>query len=166
LPVKIERAVVNASPLILLFKGGLADLLPRLFSDVAVPDAVWEEVVAGGETDDATKLLPSVPWVRRVTVPAIAPEVAVWNLGDGESAVLSFALSWPEYVAVVDDRAARSCARTLGVQTLGTGGLLILAKRRGLIQSVTVELQKLQGAGLWLSNEVIALLKDQAGESD
>jgi predicted nucleic acid-binding protein len=163
--VKIEGAVANASPLILLFKSGLADLLPRLFVEVAVPDAVWEEVVAGGETDAAATLLPSVSWVRRVTVPAIAPEVVVWNLGDGESAVLSFALSRPEYRAMVDDRAARNCARTLHIQTLGTGGLLLLAKRRGLIQSVTVELQKLRGAGLWLSDEVIAMLKEQAGES-
>ena len=44
----------------------------------------------------------------------------VWNLGDGESEVLSFALAYPQYKAMIDDRAARSCARTLGVQTLGT----------------------------------------------
>ena len=72
----------------------------------------------------------------------------------------------PEYVAMIDDRAARSCARTLGIQTLGTGGALVLAKRRSLIPSVSVELQKLRGAGLWLSEELVTLLKEQAGESD
>lgn len=164
--MKIEKAVVNASPLILLFKSGLADLLPQLFAEVVVPDAVWEEVMAGGETDAAATRLPAASWVRRVTATPIAPEVLVWNLGDGESEVLSFALAQPDYRALVDDRAARSCARTLGVRTLGTGGILILAKRLGLIPSVSAELQRLRDAGLWLSHEVIALLKQQADESD
>jgi len=164
--VKIEKAVVNASPLILLFKSGLSDLLPQLFAEVVVTDAVWEEVMAGGETDSAATRLPAASWVRRVKATAIAPEVLVWNLGDGESEVLSFALAHPEYRAVVDDHAARGCARTLGIRTLGTGGALILAKRRGLIPSVSAELQKLRDAGLWISDEVAVLLKEQAGESD
>jgi hypothetical protein len=32
----IERVVVNASPLITLFKSGQADLLPRLFMSILV----------------------------------------------------------------------------------------------------------------------------------
>jgi len=40
------------------------------------------------------------------------------------------------YRAIVDDFAARRCAQTFGIQTLDTGGLLVLAKRRGLITSV------------------------------
>ena len=55
--MKIEKAVVNASPLIILFKSGLADLLPKLFAEVVVPEAVWMEVMAGGESDEATSQL-------------------------------------------------------------------------------------------------------------
>ena len=164
--MKIEKAVVNASPLILMFKSGLADLLPKLFAEVVVPDAVWKEIMAGGERDAAAARLPAVSWVHRATATKIAPEVLVWNLGDGESEVLSFALAQPDYRALVDDRAARNCARTLGIRTLGSGGMLILAKRRGLIQSVSAEVQKLRDAGLWLSDEIVALLKERAGESD
>ena len=65
---------------------------------------------------------------------------------------------------MVDDRAARRCAKTLDIQTLGTGGMLILAKRRGLIESISESLSKLQDAGLWLSVEIAELLKRQAGE--
>jgi len=35
----INRVVVNTSPLICLFKSGLAELFPALFKDVAVPEA-------------------------------------------------------------------------------------------------------------------------------
>ncbi len=62
------------------------------------------------------------------------------------------------------DRAARRCAETLNIKTLGTGGILVLAKRRGLIQNVSLELKKLTGAGLWLSDEIIDVILKQADE--
>lgn len=65
---------------------------------------------------------------------------------------------------MVDDAAARRCARALGIATLGTGGAIVLAKQRGLIKSVGDRLQQLRDAGLWLSEEVVSLLKQQAGE--
>jgi len=40
---------------------------------------------------------------------SIDPLVAAWDLGQGESAVLSFALKNAEYWAVMDDREARRC---------------------------------------------------------
>jgi predicted nucleic acid-binding protein len=66
--------------------------------------------------------------------------------------------------AMVDDAAARRCARTLGISTLGTGGALVLAKRRRLIPSISPAIQALRDSGLWLSEEVVNLLKQQAGE--
>lgn len=39
--MRIEEVVAIASPLIALFRSGQADLLPRLFGRVVVPDAVW-----------------------------------------------------------------------------------------------------------------------------
>lgn len=43
--MRIEAVVINASPLIVLFRSGQADLLPRLFSRIVVPEAVWREVL-------------------------------------------------------------------------------------------------------------------------
>ncbi len=41
--MRIDAVVINASPLITLFRSGQADLLPRLFSHIVVPEAVWQE---------------------------------------------------------------------------------------------------------------------------
>lgn len=98
-------------------------------------------------------------------VEAIAPEVLAWGIDAGESELLSFAFKNPGYRAMVDDAAARRCARTLGIPTLGTGGALVLAKQRGLIPSVSTALQALKNSGLWLSEELVNLLKLQAGEN-
>lgn len=80
--------------------------------------------------------------------------------------MLSFAHQNPtDHRAMVDDAAARHCARTLNIATLGTGRMLVLTKRQGLISSISPVLQALQDAGLRLSNNLITLLKQQAKET-
>jgi predicted nucleic acid-binding protein len=162
--VKNDRIVVNASPVIVLFKADLAYLLPHLFTDILIPGAVWDEVIAGGQMDAAANQLPTVDWIKRVEVAAIASNVAACDLGQGEAEVLTVALNHPGYRVVIDDAAARRCAHTLQLPMLGTGGIIVMAKRRGLIPSIEPCLQKLRDAGLWLSDEVSALLTKQANE--
>jgi predicted nucleic acid-binding protein len=157
----IDQVRANASPLIVLFRSGQAALLRQLWREVLVPGAVWTEVLAGGPRDAAAQGLPAAPWARRVEVPALAPVIAAWDLGQGESEVLTFALAHPGYRAMVDDAGAR----IFGIPILGTGGVLILAKRRGLIASVSASLEALRNAGLWLSDDLVTLLKQQAGET-
>ncbi len=160
----INRVIINSSPLIVLFKSQQAELLPQLFTEILVPEGVWNEITAAGQNDVASQELPSTSWVQRVEVEVIAPEVAAWDLGPGESEVLSLSLKTADGGAIVDDRAARRCAQALGIVTLGTGGVLVLAKRRGLIPTVSSRIQLLRDAGLWLSDDLVNLLKQQAGE--
>jgi len=159
----IEGVVINASPLITLFRSGQAELLPLLFARIVVPEAVWQEVVQDKWEDQAARQLGNQPWALRMSV-TDSPRVAAWVLGAGETAVLSHALANPPLRAVIDDMDARRCARTLGIPILGTGGLLILAKRRGLIASVGEAIEKLRHSGLWMSEDIIRILKTQAGE--
>lgn len=159
--MSINRVIINSSPLIVLLKSQQAKLIPQLFTEVLVPLGVFEEVTT--KDDIASTQLPSISWIKTVEVNTIAPEVAAWDLGKGESQVLSLALKNSD-AAIVDDRAARRCGQALGITTIGTGGLLILAKRRGLIPSISPGIQALRDAGLWLSDSLVNLLKQQAGE--
>ena len=124
-----------------------------------------DAVVVDERQDQAARKLAKQPWpVREVAV--VSPRVAAWGLGVGETAVLSHALAnpTPTLRAVVDDLDARRCAQTLGIPLLGMGGILVLAKRRGLLSSVDEGLEKLRQAGLWLAEDVVRILKAQAGE--
>lgn len=162
--MQIEKVVINASPFILLAKSGFIELLPQLFTEICMPESVSIEIINGG--DIATEKLYDCEedWLIRCLVNH-AEEVKVWNLGDGETEVLSWALNNKnQYRAVIDDRAARNCAKTLGIPMLGTGGILVLAKKRGLIDSVSEALKKLQDAGLYISDKIVDLLKKQASE--
>jgi predicted nucleic acid-binding protein len=158
----IKQVIIDASPLIVFFKSNQAELFPQLFDEIYIPEAVWEEVTT--VNDVAGNQLPSMSWLQRKAVDRIAPKVASWDLGKGESAVLSLGLEYPDFTLIVDDRAARRCAKTLALATLGTGGVLILAKRRGLISEVKPRLEALQSSGLWLSDALVELVQKQAGE--
>ncbi|MGK7891518.1 MAG: DUF3368 domain-containing protein [Leptolyngbyaceae cyanobacterium] len=158
----VDRVIVNASPLIVLFNSEQEDLLPQLFPDIVVPQAVIDEVVLA-KSDRAAQQVPQADWFKTQVV-AINPTVAAWDLGMGESSVISHSIANPDYCIVIDDRAARRCAKSFGISTLGTGRLLVLAKQRGLITTVSDRLERIVQAGLWLSPQVISLLKEQAGE--
>ena len=159
----VEKIVLNASPLILLCNGELDFVLPKLFTDIIVPEAVWQEITDGSHLDRAAQLLPELNWLKRESVSPI-PDVIRWDLGAGETEVLSFAINHSDYTSVLDDMLAKKCARSLGIETIGTGTILILAKEQELIESVEQSLRTLQNAGLWISESVIQLLKQQAGE--
>lgn len=161
-----EQIVANASPLICLFRAGLEDILARLWQQVMVPAAVWDEVLRGPTNDRAARLLESTAWARQTNVSSVHPAISGWDLGRGESEVLTFALLNQGFRAIIDDAEARRCARTLAIPTFGTGGVLIIAKRRGVIASVSEALDSLRHSGLWLSKDIIEILKRQAGELD
>jgi predicted nucleic acid-binding protein len=160
----IDCVVVNASPLICLFKSGLVDLFPALFKKVAVPETVIKEVMAKGKADFAAQGLISNSWMRKIGTTAVDPRVASWDLGDGENAVLSFALKNPEFFAVMDDREARRCAKSLQCRYIGTLGMVVLAKKRGVIHSVRETLSRIQNAGLWVSESLVDEICRTVGE--
>lgn len=159
----LDRIVVNSSPLICLFKSGLEELIPSLFADIVVPEQVLKEVTAGERTGFAGKVL-SRKWIKPQPWPVIDLNVAAWDLGAGESSVLSFALHNPAYSAVIDDRMARRCASSLHCKYIGTVGILVLAKRRGIISSLGGNIAKLRDSGLWLSESFVAEIMRRENE--
>ena len=144
----------------------LIELPETLFSALRKPpnEFVKEMRIAAAVKWYELEQLPQVNWGQKIEEITITPEVAGWDLGKGEAEVLSFTFNNPTYAAIVDDRAAKNCAKALGIITLGTGGVLLLAKRRGLIPNISPRLEALRNSGLWLSDTVINLLKQQAGE--
>ena len=162
--MQISSVVMNASPLICMMKAGITEILPALFNDIAVPEAVNREILVKGRTDFRGEMLDSYPWIRLLNDIPIAPQVASWDLGQGESQVISFAVEHPDYRAVIDDREARRCALALRCRHTGTLGIIVLARRRGIIPSVREHLERLKTVGLWLSDELVDQVCRMSGE--
>lgn len=107
----MPEAILNTSPLQYLFQTDLLDLLPKLYSDVAVPEAVSKEVDAGRSFGISLPVLSELEWleVRQVERPALLALAA--DLGPGEREVLALAVESPEAIAILDDALARRSAR-------------------------------------------------------
>ena len=150
-----EIWVINASPLISLGRIGQLTLLEKLAIEILVPEAVITEVRAGLGKDNFT--LTTVAWAesRRVFDIPIPLSVAGWDLGRGESQVLAYCLANPAKRAVLDDGLARQCAATLAVPMTGTLGIILRAKRRGLLAEARPWMKKIRENGLFLDQGLI-----------
>jgi len=138
-----ERWVVNASPLIVLAKVRHAHLLSALTDEVVVPQMVVDEINAGPAEDPARAWLSDNPLPVVATSRAPA-ELLAWDLGAGETAVMAYALTNSDWTAILDDNAARKCARSFGISVKGTLAVVIMAKQRGLIPSAADMIRQLQ----------------------
>ena len=154
-----ERWVLNSSPLIALGRIGYTHLFRELATDIAIPRAVADEIKAGPANDRAYHAL--MDNARHIVETNLAPEVLTWDLGAGETAVISYALAQPEWKVILDDAMARRCARSFELQTKGTLAVVIMAKQRSLIPSATDVLHLLLKADFRLDEKVIreALLR-------
>lgn len=148
--------VVNASPLIFLtYIDGLG-LLSQLSRKVVVPSAALEEVMAGQGFDPSLQQIGGrAEWLTVVPDRVVPPEVAGWDLGSGESQVLAFASLNQGCETVLDDLQARRCARSLGIATTGTLGILLRAKKAGLIQAARPLVEELLQRRMYLSRDLV-----------
>jgi len=140
-----ERWAVNASPIISLARVDRADLLLSIPDVCVVPQAVVSEIMAGPESDPARNFVQNRP-IEIVDIPAPSAEIMGWDLGSGETSVLSFALANPDYTAILDDLAARKCANGFSIRVKGTLAVVLMAKQKKLIPSASEVLRSLQSA--------------------
>lgn len=150
-----RRWVADASPIILLAKTGHVGLLASCSEELLVPETVAEEVRQAGEDDPARKWLEAEGAEFVGPAGPIQSKVAAWDLGRGESRVLSYGLRHPEWTVVVDDGAARRCAQGLDISLTGTLGLLVVAKRDGRLDRVRPVVGALEQAGLHVDEALI-----------
>jgi len=157
--------IFNASPLILLGKINQLHLIEQLSPGFRIPLPVVTEIGAGPANDPTIQWLSSASITNHfVEAPQTPPFLAQWDLGAGETAVLSLALSDIDSAVILDDLAARKFAMTYDVPLLGTLGLLIRAKHHGLIDQLAPIIRLLKAAGANLSESVIAHAMKLAGE--
>ncbi len=63
---------------------------------------------------------------------------------------------------ILDDKEARKTVRKLGLRVIGTLGILILAKKQGLIEDLEAEIGKLLEVSFYISQDVITRALEEA----
>jgi len=150
-------AVSNAGPLIHLAKIGRLNLLKEIFNEIIIPRTVKVEVIDRGKErgkPDAF-LIDTVDWIKVVDDPSNADQLAERvgiHLGEACAILLAKSLKVP---VLLDDSDARKFALGLGLEVIGSVGVIIKAVRLGLIskEDGLKDLEKLANV-MWLNVNV------------
>ncbi len=121
----------------------MLDLLHKLSSQIIIPPTVADEITVGRNTGVSLPELSTLAWVaiRRPASESALPLIT--DLGEGETEVLMLALESRDSVAILDDALARRVAQAQNIRHTGTLGVLLDAKRGGLIPNVAPFLDRL-----------------------
>lgn len=156
--------VCNAGPLIALSLAGQLQVLPALFKSILVPEAVWHEVVDSGLGRAGAAELETAQWVE--LVPSISVDSFLEaDLGRGESQVIAVARARGAALVLIDELLARRVAgQVYGLRVKGSAGILVQAKKAGLIPEVRPLLNGMKTLGYYLSDRLIERACSEASE--
>ena len=159
----VKQAIVNSSPFIFLSKAGRLDLLRLSADEIVVPIQVIEEINQRGSSDITVQALQKADWLHAIEVKP-EPIIQAWDLGKGETGVLSYALSKQNIKSVIDDGLARKCAITYNIPLLGTLGIILLAKKYGLVNEARPLMNELKQHGMYLHESTLNQALSLVGE--
>ena len=160
----MAEVIVNTSPLQYLHQIGQLELLPKLFGRIIVPEAVVAELAAGRRLGVSLPIPEALGWIVRRSPASLIGGLPAWDLGAGESAVLSLGLENPGSWVVLDDKLARQAAVHLQIPLLGTAGILLRAKRAGHLHAIRPVLNQLTALGFRITSDTMRNILDLAGE--
>jgi predicted nucleic acid-binding protein len=139
-------AVTNTGPLIALAKLNHLHLLPALYGRLIVPRSVYRESIRVGQArgytdaDIIESFLDERRWLP--VEPSSVPAVLVGDVRLGQGEIEAIALASEQHaLLLIDDVYARGMAEQVGIETVGTLGVLVQAYRQGnLARDVLTEL--------------------------
>ena len=137
------------------------------YSTITIPRAVHNEMVGIGRTVPGTLEVQTLSWIETQAVSdlnQVASLRTVLDRGEAEAIVLALELN-AEFL-IIDESSDRAIARQYGINIIGVLGVLLEAKRQGLIVAVKPLMDQLIGqVEFWGSRQVYEVVLQSANES-
>jgi uncharacterized protein len=158
-----QLLVADTSPLLALARIDFLESLSHLFSSVCVTQTVLNECFMKPAREDAKSI--QIAITRGWLIPVSDPQVreSLSHLDKGEQTALEYALTSSATV-LIDERLGRLAAKAHQLNVIGALGVLLLAKRKGLLPAIKPKLHELVASGYFLSDKLIAEILDLADE--
>ena len=145
----------DTGPLIALSSLGLLEILSSLYSPL-----VTRTVLREWQARDERRDLPSSFEIIDAAPPD--PLLAV-QLDPGEASVIQAAIERGGTRVLLDERKARKLARRVfGLETVGTAGILVQARRRGLAPELDPLFAQLRQQNYWIDDKIVSWALQQA----
>jgi len=160
--------VSDSSPLLYLAVLGDLNFFPKLFGEIAIPQAVWQEVVIDGHGKPGAieVAMARGDWlkVQVVTNRNAVTELSARQLELGESEAIALANELHDRVVFMDDERAVREARARGLVVVRTPAIYMAAKQQGWIERIQPKLDQLRGSGFRLGEAHYRMILEDAKE--
>ncbi|MBD2359764.1 DUF3368 domain-containing protein [Anabaena minutissima FACHB-250] len=129
--------VSDTSPITNLAAIGKLDLLRQLYGSVIIPEAVYNEMAGVNKIVPGAVEVQTLSWIQTQTVinslqvTEIQENNESIHLGEAEAIILS--LEMKADLLLMDERRGRIVATSYGINVTGLLGVLLQAKKQGLI---------------------------------
>ena len=159
------KVICDAAVLIGLAKIGKLNLLKKLYENIYIPWGVYEEVVVRGRRRPGSEQIDQAKWIRKIKVKdRTAVNLLVSEFGQSESEALVLGKQLKADWLILDDARARTAAISAGFRIIGLAGILLLAKKRNLIQDIRPLFDELVDKNFRLSDKIMQTILEKAGE--
>ncbi len=157
----MKIVIADTGALISLGHVGHIDLIKEVFGDFYIAQAVWEELKDYDNPEFDDKILNKLK-KKVVKIKSRNHLSVVMDYGESESVILYEELK-ADYL-LLDDNRARKIAESLNVNCIGSIGLLIKAKQKGLILELKPIFEKWISIGRYFSKKLLNEVLTKYGE--
>ena len=158
--------VSDSSVLIALGAIGRLDLLRAIYTEVFIPEAVFTEITVESVSLPGAAEIAEAGWIvvcpvtDKILVRTLRAEL---DLGESEALVLGVELK--AGLVLMDERRGRKMARRMGLDVVGVLGVLVEAKKKGLLAEVGSTLAALVGTvGFRIDDDLYRRVLEAVGE--
>jgi len=159
------KVIVNSTPIISLSIVDKLDLLSKLYEQVCIPKAVYDEVCKEGESQVGAKALRNADFIKVVSIKNVeAREFFSTRLHKGEIEVMILAKELRADLIIIDDYQARKHAKYLDLNITGTLGVLLKSKKNNHVESIKPLMDKLIKNDIYIGDNLYKKILNIAGE--
>jgi uncharacterized protein len=161
--------VSDTSPITNLAAIKQLDLLQKLYTQIIIPTAVYNEMVSVDKLVPGAMEVQTLTWIQTQTVTdsqqVIIIQESQENIDLGEAEAIALALELKADLLLMDERRGRIVATSYGLQVTGLLGVLVQAKRNNLIPIVKPVIDQLiKEADFRVSEQLYTTILHIAGE--
>ena len=158
------KIIVNSTPIIVLCSIGRLDILKKLYHHISIPTAVFQEVTAI-EDSASMQIRTEQNWIHVKQIQDYSEKkMYKAKLHAGEVEVMILAQQENADLVIIDDNAAKKTAKYLGLKVTGTLGVLLKAKKQGIIEQIQPLLIEMKQHGFYIDSALENTVLEQAGE--
>lgn len=161
--------ISDTTPIITLLKINHLDLLQRIFNEVHIPTAVYNELTINNLYEKEAEIIKNCEFIKHTSVNNLQSVILLQratglDLGESEAIILSD--EYKNNLLLIDEFKGRQIAKSMGISIMGTIGILTLAYEDGLLnkQEILTSIEIMKNKGRHISEKLYEQLLKKIGE--